>query len=237
MPSLEDVYLVPGLGHELRSYMGLKDRMCVDMTCSEIKKNHMYEYTLDTDSFSDDPQLVALYLSKHGKNIREIKMSKNKHCLALPENLKSMPNLEKITYAVPLYIATETKSIEYTTIQCWQSIERFLDTLMTTTHKVKEFYVTAGDIVFRTTIAKNTYEDTPMNMTNEGIHNSIYTLLRSYPLVREPVREDIRETALKKVRICLSMLSPKACFYLRKFTTVSDWGFADAGHPFLLQHF
>lgn len=236
MPSIEDVYLVPGLGHVLQSYMDVKDRFSMEMTSKEMKQYHPNPSVLDTDTFSDDPLLVARYLSKRGHELREVTMKTNVHNLVLPCSLDCMPNVKKITYAVPLYITTETKSIDYATIQCWQSVEKFLDILMTTDHMVEEFNVIPGEIIFRTTVAKNIYEDSPMNMTSSSVHSTLYTHLRNYPLVREPLNQP-KQTALKKVRICLSMLSPKACFYLRKFTTVSDWGFANGGDSFFLQHF
>ena len=236
MASFEDIYLVPGLGHELQSYMGLKDRLSTELASKQIHSYHPKERKLDLDTFSDDPTIVAHYLSTRCDELQEITMTTNRHGLVLPPSLNSIPNVKKITYAVPLYVTTETKSIEYTTLQCWQSVERFLDVLLTTDHTVEEFNVIPGDIIFRTTVEKNTYHDIPMNVTSPGIHNTLYTHLRNYPLVREPV-ETPKQTSLKKVRICMSMLSPKASFYLRKFTTVSDWGFADSGDPFLLQYF
>lgn len=236
MASFEDVYLVPGLGHRLQSYMGLKDRVSTELTSKEIYNHHPSEYVLDVDKFSDDPNVVVNYLSTRGHELREITISMNKYGLILPPTLGGLPNLRKLTYAIPLYITAETKSIEYTTIQCWQSVEKLLDVLLTTEHTVEEFNVIPGDIIFRTTLAKNVYEDSPMNITTPGIHSTIYTHLRTYPLVREPINVPIKNS-LKKVRICLGMLSSKASFYLRKFTTVSDWGFADASDPFILQHF
>lgn len=182
--TFEDVYLIPNLGALIWSFLPIEDEMRMDSVSTTIRQFHReWVYptyrSIDIDTlctYTSSSVSPPKYLTKLSPYLEEITCVRNEQRLKLPR-IEALPNLKRITYAVPFILDTTLRRIHPHTQMLWAAVNTFIRTSMMRPNQIESIDIVPGVILCVRTDPEddeNYLEQHILEDTTEGSHLQLF---------------------------------------------------------------
>lgn len=183
MPSFENAYFIPNVGSLINNFMRPEDDIKIDSTSKSIREFHRewvypgYRHMNIDDIYENasSSRAALAYMTKMNPYVEEIECFRNVHGVKLPR-LRSLPNLQDITFAVPIILDVTLRRIHPNTQELWRSVNMFINAAVTQENSLQKISIVPGVIVLvRTDPVTNEYlEEHVLEDMTEGSHLQIF---------------------------------------------------------------
>lgn len=239
MPRFEDVYSISGVGVSINKFLTIREDTQLDMTSKEIRTIHrdsVYPFYThyNVDELYDElgsGTAVKGYLKKVSLFAKTIHMGKNEGMVKIA-SIRTLPNLEEMTFAVPMIVDATLRMIHPHTHRIWAELAMLVQSLQEFPNKLRRLYIVPG-IVRAVRVNINDFdeyleEEVLCDMT-EGSH--LHTMRRmGMPVLFSnflPIRQGF--CVLEELKVPHRLLSLTAKNTLERDISLIDWDFLKSG--------
>lgn len=239
MPRFEDVYSIQGLGFTINKFLTICDDARLDMTSKEIRTIHresvypLYSY-YDVDELYDNlgsDIAVKGYLKKISPYAKTITMRKNEAMVKIA-SIRTMPNLEEMTFAVPLILDATLSMIHPNTQRVWADLGMLIQSLQEFPNKLRFLHIVPG-IVRIVRVNVNDFDEYLENQvlydTTEGSHLHIMRVFGLPVLLGNFLPKRQGCCVLEELTVPHRVLSLAAKNTLEADIRLIDWDFLHTG--------
>jgi hypothetical protein len=181
--NFQDIYEIPGVGYTINRFLNIRDDTKLDTTNNVIRKIHRESvYPLYTHYNVDglyenigSEKGVKEYLRKVSPYAKTIRMKRNEPSVKIA-SIRTLPNLEEMTFAVPMILDTTLAMIHPHTTRIWAELAMFVQSLQEYPNKLRSLHIVPG-IIRIVRVNMNDFdeylEDEILEDKTEGSHLAI----------------------------------------------------------------
>ncbi len=239
MRTFEEIYQIPGLGHNINRFLTVKDDTRLDTTNKVIRKIHrdsvypLYTH-YDVDELYESIESekgVKEYLRKVSSYAKTIQIRKNKASVKIA-SIRTLPNLEEMTFAVPMILDTSLAMIHPHTSRIWAELAMFVQSLQEYPNKLKKLHIVPG-IIRIVQVNMNDFDeylqDEILEDNKEGSHLAIMRRFGFPVLFSNFFPKHQGYCVLEELKVPYRLLSLAAKNTLDSDIKLIDWDFLSRG--------